>query len=81
MEWQPISTAPKDGTTVLVCLPRIMNLIVRASYSTVHKYWRTDMDTDGGITNPTFFHDGDFWMPLPEPPQDDAAECGEAVTK
>jgi len=69
MEWQPIETAPKDGTVILVCLPRMMNLIVRACYSTVHGYWRTDCETDGGITNPTFFHDGDYWMLLPEPPE------------
>ena len=68
MEWQPIETAPKDGTTVLVCLPRIMNLIIRASYSKVYGYWKTDLETDGGITRPTFFHKGDYWMPLPPPP-------------
>ena len=68
MKWQPIETAPKDGSMILVCLPRIMNLIVRASYSTVHGYWKTDHKTDGGIASPTFFHAGDFWMPLPDPP-------------
>ena len=76
MEWKPIETAPKDGTMILVCLPRMMNLIVRASYSTVYKYWKTDHDTDGGITNPTFFHEGDFWMPLPDPPKKNPQEEG-----
>lgn len=67
--WKPIETAPKDGKTILVCLPRMMNLIVRASYSNVHKYWRTDLESDGGISRPTFFHTGDHWMPLPAPPK------------
>lgn len=74
-DWQPIETAPKDGQMILVCLPRIMNLIVRATYSTVHGYWKTDCETDGGITNPTFFHKGDYWMPLPDPPKTDSGEA------
>ena len=71
MEWQPIETAPKDGSMFLVCLPRMMNLIVRASYRTVHGYFVTDCENDGAVSNPTFFHAGDFWMPMPEPPKTD----------
>jgi len=70
LQWQPIETAPKDGQMFLVCLPRMMNLILRANYNTVHGYFRTD-HSDSGITNPTFFHDGDYWMPLPTPPEDE----------
>lgn len=69
MEWRPIETAPKDGSMFLVCLPRMMNLIVRCRYSTVHGYFKTDDRTDGGINSPSFFHDGDYWMPLPDPPE------------
>jgi len=69
MEWQPIETAPKDANMILVCLPRQMNLIVRARYSNVHKFWLTDYEGEGGIIRPTYFHKGDFWMPLPPPPK------------
>ena len=66
--WQPIETAPKDGTMILVCLPRQMNLVVRAWYNKVHKHWATDHETDGGITRPTWFHKGDLWHPIPTRP-------------
>jgi hypothetical protein len=65
--WHAIETAPKDGSRVLVCLPRCGNLILRASYDAVHGYWKTDQDSEG-ITRPTFFHPGDCWMLMPTPP-------------
>jgi hypothetical protein len=65
-EWQDMSSAPRDGTIVLVLLPRMQNLIIRARYS-IHKYWETD-DERPGLTRPTFFHEGDLWQPLPTPP-------------
>lgn len=67
--WKPAATAPKDGRMFLVCFPRIMNMIVRCTYDSVHGYFKTDMDTDGGVTSPTFFHDADVWTNLPDPPQ------------
>lgn len=67
--WLPIETAPKDSDTViLVLLPRMMNLIVRARYNSVHGYWITDCDNDGRISKPTFFHPGDMWHPMPALP-------------
>ncbi len=67
-EWQPIETAPKDGEYFLVCLPRMMNLIMRARFDTVHKQWLSERDNDGAISRVEFFHAGDFWMPMPKPP-------------
>jgi len=66
--WQPIETAPMDGKVFLVCLPRMMSLIIRARYNTVHKFFITDQLNENCIDKPAFFHDGDFWMPLPAPP-------------
>ena len=63
--WKPIDTAPKDGRMFLVCFPRMMSLVVRAWYNKVHGYFTTDFETDGGITNPTFFHEGDLWVDIP----------------
>ena len=70
--WQPIWTAPRD-VMVLVCLPRQMNLVVRAWYNSIHNFWQTDYEGEGGITRPTYFHEGDLWHPIPPlyttPPQ------------
>lgn len=66
--WLPIESAPKDGAVILVLLPRMMNLIVRARYNSVHGYWVTDCDNEGRISSPTFFHPGDMWHPMPAIP-------------
>jgi len=70
--WKPIETAPKDAM-VLVCLPRQMNLVVRAWYNSIHNFWQTDYEGEGGITRPIYFHEGDLWHPIPPlyttPPQ------------
>ena len=61
MGWQPISTAPKDGTHIL-----IFDEFGECSVA----WWQVDSDgsifgwtTDGG-DRVTATH----WMPLPEPP-------------
>jgi hypothetical protein len=63
--WRPIETAPKDGSMLLVCLPRQMNIVVRAWYNRLHNFWQTDYEGEGGITRPTYFHEGDLWHPIP----------------
>jgi len=63
--WEPIETAPKDGSMILICLPRQMNIVVRAWYNKIHNFWQTDYEGEGGITRPTYFHEGDLWHPIP----------------
>ena len=67
-EWQPIETARKDGQMILVCLPRMMNLIIRARYDKIHNHWLTDYEGEGGVSRPMFFHPGDLWQDMPASP-------------
>jgi len=71
MNWQPIETAPKDGTTILVCDAAKQISLVNWEYVTGYENtnigpdgWRSDACRDfGGFEDPT------HWMPLPEPPR------------
>lgn len=60
-EWQPIETAPKDGTAILVWTGRRCTC---ANWSNRQfKRWNNGWDHDrNGFIDPT------HWMPLPEPP-------------
>ena len=64
MSWQPIETAPKDGTEVLLCEP----LSGGYHFIVVGAFWRQlDWITGGGRqVDPT------HWMPLPAPPEIEA---------
>ena len=55
MNWQPIKTAPKDGTVILVYVPSATHpVICRADDLLAKPYWLAGAS---------------HWMPLPEPPQ------------
>jgi len=59
-QWQPIETAPKDGTEVLVYVPRRLGPIyAEARNVTGNQWWGRVL----GNLRPT------HWMPLPEPPK------------
>ena len=66
--WQPIKTAPKDGVMILVCLPRMMKLIIRARFDRVHGYWISDYEGEGGIKRHYSLHPSDLWQPMPDLP-------------
>ena len=61
MEWQPIETAPRDGTAVLAWNPMIG----------IYKTW---FDSDDWVMNgwgdkPGVWYPAPYkWMPLPPPP-------------
>jgi hypothetical protein len=71
MEWQPIGTAPKDGTPILVwgkCTGEIRGeyryqSAVVAEWSDLGEEWQMDTDTYGVSVDAT------HWMPIPEPPK------------
>jgi len=62
-EWQPIETAPRDGTWVIVYRPNANEYIRHIGQD----HWRLDLEGGcwGGspaLCQPT------HWMPFPEPP-------------
>lgn len=61
MEWQPIETAPKDGTEILVHT-RYGNFYVVGYDDVFSAPWR--VRNDEGLTETAPTH----WMPLPPPP-------------
>ncbi len=66
--WQPIETAPKDGTSVLLCDEYGMQVCVWSETS-VHGF----MDwvygaCDGEYNFRHAFDSPTHWMPLPDPP-------------
>ena len=66
-DWQPIETAPRDGTTVLGYLPGRRLDEDRDDVVTIywHDLWGTPgwcITESGEGVGPT------HWMPLPEPP-------------
>lgn len=62
-EWQPIETAPKDGSLILTydgCNSRVVE------WWSEFKYW--DYIGDGFYRSEFSDHDPTHWMPLPAPP-------------
>lgn len=60
-KWQPISTAPRDGTRLLLWAPSW------SQPNTGHPYprgWGPMYELGPWLDQPT------HWMPLPEPPRD-----------
>lgn len=84
--WRSVRSAPKTGEVFLLCMPRMMNLIVRCRYNTINGRFHTDMEddksfSDNGITRPYFpfyggpiggrgNHASDMWHPMPPIPED-----------
>ena len=70
MEWQPIETAPKDGTVVLVWYNNgikdhspLSSHVRKAAWIDDAEFWQID-GVGGNIE-----HIPTHWMPLPNPPE------------
>lgn len=66
-EWQPIETAPRDNSAVLLYVPmETIHFVATAFWDTVKQDWFvawTGLDNPRAkVFNPT------HWMPLPSPP-------------
>jgi len=84
MEWQPIETAPKDGTRILISNgDYVCEAKMESREYESEEYVRTERD--GSVISrrskrtdywwrPTldWAYDATHWMPLPEPPKTDA---------
>lgn len=61
-EWQPIETAPRNGTEILVMLEnKDMHIVYGHRYDFGNKFEWAQFDGPNNY-NPT------HWMPLPKPP-------------
>ena len=77
-DWQPIDTAPKDGSVLVFGLPSdlIINNDKLLSFSSpviTTAYW-DDIDDSFVLTGGTWlgpFIEPTHWMPLPTPPESD----------
>lgn len=70
MEWQPIETAPRDKTGILLYIPGYPGEIMAAVWNdNANRGW-----CFWGLESISFWFDRDgtsptHWMPLPEPPK------------
>lgn len=81
MDWQPIETAPKDGTVVLIYQGKEECCCATAKYvDTSHKELEVVgqkgkkvisewVEYTSGYWDADGFYDPTHWMPLPEPPK------------
>lgn len=60
MSWQPLNTAPKDGTEFLVRYPLQGNVKKLVNWNTIHGYWQSKGVSDIGLA-----HQQVEWHPLP----------------
>jgi hypothetical protein len=70
-EWQPLETAPRDGTTILTWDPLFLYQIT--SYNTYEASWADEDDKmrhgwNQGDGYPTVFEGPTYWIPLQKPP-------------
>ncbi len=66
MSWQPIDTAPKDGTPILGWDGRDLAVVYWYAFEHPGGAWflsTVDLSGADGLSQPT------HWQPLPEPPE------------
>jgi hypothetical protein len=81
MNWQPIATAPRDGTDIIVMYHHNETQIVHAAFwldlqdmdseETEQVGWWSYDKSEAARVMLTGFLTPTHWMPLPEPPEGD----------
>lgn len=69
MNWQPIETAPKDGTRILVndgCDCYVAWWLANDKYNKWQDYWVCGVDGSSGFNYALTVDDAIEWQPLPE---------------
>jgi len=64
-EWQPIETAPKDGSRILAFFPIINNYKILTVEFLRHRWYICPYDSEFEMMG----GDPTHWMPLPNPPK------------
>jgi len=66
-EWQPIETAPKDGTDILVAFPK------NVGWLQIVRWWekKTGFQWVDGYTCKRIWNSPTHWQPLPPPPKEE----------
>ena len=84
MEWQPIETAPRDGTDILVMYIHISTQCVFNAFWIKHEEglnapedegWWSYVWSEVGRTLLTDKQTPTYWMPLPQPPEKEASNA------
>jgi len=81
-KWQPIETAPRDGTSILIhnnYAPGLENGVAHhcwAGNTLVASWWADDDNGEwvvyiGLVEDPSVQFEPTHWMPLPDPPKDE----------
>ncbi len=86
-DWQPIETAPKDGTVILIFRDGVH--YIREGSRTVHPArWMGELDpaypwqvlcADYGADYLPAARSITHWMPMPEPPKEEDNSCMNSV--
>lgn len=75
LDWQPIETAPKDGTLILIyekVTPRGADVDFRVWIT----YWHSDGEwRSATCANSVETFEPNYWMPLPKPPIPKEGKC------
>ena len=78
MDWRPIESAPKDGTSILLWAMTHIDGVgcqLVAWWNRTDENWTFHVDFEEVL----FAHSPRYWMPLPAPPMIDAARTKESV--
>lgn len=70
MKWQPIETAPKDKTVILLGLPKVGALKEEDARRVYEGRWNEIQETFTSVNGFILLSVATHWMPLPEPPKE-----------